>query len=287
MRELSGLAKKGLMAALFILPGCATLAPDPYLAADRLAEAHDFSKRYLDTGAFRLLSYQRLAAPDQTVNIYLEGDGAAWQTRTRLASDPTPRQQLVLELAALDPAAKVVYLARPCQYVIREGMGGGCGPDLWSSARFGEETVAGVDRAIDLILAATKASRLNLIGYSGGGALAVLVAARREDVVSLRTIAGNLDHRKFTSYHRISPLSDSLNPIDVATAVERIPQLHFVGEEDDIVPGVITEGFLARQTPDRCAEMVRVEGVRHHQGWPTAWPELLSRPLPCSSSAGL
>ncbi|HSH13908.1 MAG TPA: hypothetical protein VLA15_09170 [Desulfurivibrionaceae bacterium] len=271
---------------LLILPGCAALAVDPYQAADQLAAARGFSKRYLEAGAFRLLSYQRFTAPGQAVTVYLEGDGAAWLTRSRISTDPTPRQPLVLELAALDPAANVAYLARPCQFVLREGLGEGCEPALWSSARFGEAVVESLDRGLDSVLLASGAAQLHLIGYSGGGALAVLAAARRDDVVSLRTIAGNLDHRRFTGHHRVTPLRDSLNPSDMATVVDKIPQLHFVGGEDAIVPALVAESFLNQQGPANCAELVRVEGVGHQRGWLAVWPDLLRTILPCSAEAG-
>lgn len=283
---LSGQFKNGLVVLLVILLlGCASRDPDPYRALDRLASAHGFSKRYLDSGTFQLLSLQRVTALGQPVNIYLEGDGAAWRTRSQLAVDPTPHQQLVMELAALDPAANVVYLARPCQYVIREGLGRGCEPTFWSSARFGETMVEAVNRSIDLIRDTTKTSHLNLIGYSGGGALAVLVAARRDDVVSLRTIAGNLDHQAFTNYHHVTSLTGSLDLSRVAGIVEQIPQIHFTGQEDEIIPTMIAENFLAQQDQaTSCAELVQVERVGHHAGWTAAWPELLKRPLPSCSA---
>ena len=41
---------------------------------------------------------------------------------------------------------------------------------------------------------------IHLIGYSGGGAIAVLTASRREDVLSVRTIAANLDHSAHELY---------------------------------------------------------------------------------------
>lgn len=268
---------------LLILPGCALLPSHAYLQADRLAESGGFGKNYLTGDHFDLLTYRRITQPGAPLTIYIEGDGAAWLTPNQLSSDPTPRNPLVLQLASVDPAANVVYLARPCQYVMLPGRGRSCREDYWSDQRFSEEMVAALDQAISQLVTETAAPGLDLVGYSGGGALAVLVAARRTDVHSLRTVAGNLDHWEFSRYHGVSPLTGSLNPIDLAEKVASIPQSHFVGREDETVPARIAERFLAALPAQNCAEAVTVAGTTHADGWLTQWPALLRHPLPCTT----
>lgn len=58
------------------------------------------------------------------------------------------------------------------------------------------------------------ATRLTLVGYSGGAAVAALLATRRNDVARLVTVDGNLDHRAWTAHHRVTPLTGSLNPAE-------------------------------------------------------------------------
>lgn len=268
---------------LLLLPGCALLPSHAYNRADQVAETNGFAKRYLDGDRFDLLSYRRISRPGEPLVIYLEGDGAAWLTPNRLSSDPTPKSQLVLQLAALDPAANVVYLARPCQFVMRPERGRGCQEGYWSDQRYAEEIVAAIDQAISQLVAETSAPSLDLVGYSGGGALAVLVAARRDDVRSLRSVAGNLDPAEFCRYHEVTPLSGSLNPIDSAGQVARIPQLHFVGAKDETVPGRIVERFLAALPAPHCAAKVEVEEADHIDGWLAQWPALLQQELPCAA----
>ncbi len=53
--------------------------------------------------------------------------------------------------------------------------------------------VNSIHKTLDQIKTRYNASGFNLIGYSGGGAIAALVAADRNDILSLRTVAGNLD----------------------------------------------------------------------------------------------
>jgi pimeloyl-ACP methyl ester carboxylesterase len=55
-------------------------------------------------------------------------------------------------------------------------------------------------------------TRLTLVGYSGGGTIAVLLAARRSDVAEVITVAANLDVGYWTQRDGLSPLTGSLDP---------------------------------------------------------------------------
>jgi hypothetical protein len=50
------------------------------------------------------------------LDLYIEGDGFAWLSRSEPSLDPTPRAATGLALAAVDSASNVAYLARPCQF---------------------------------------------------------------------------------------------------------------------------------------------------------------------------
>ncbi len=74
---------------------------------------------------------------------------------------------------------------------------------------------------------------LTLVSYSGGGAVATLVAARRNDVHNLVTVAGVLDHELWTRNHHLSPSTGSLNLADVWPGLTNIAQSQDVGLADD------------------------------------------------------
>ncbi|MFY9477644.1 MAG: hypothetical protein WAQ08_08300 [Aquabacterium sp.] len=118
------------------------------------------------------------------------------------------------------------------------------------------------------------ASRLVLVGYSGGGAVAALLAARRADVVALVTVAGNLDHQAWTSLHGIRPLDSSLNPIDQAGRLARLRQWHLVGEQDRVVPADLVRAFVARQGSGAQATVIVELGFGHACCWAQQWPRL-------------
>ncbi len=141
-----------------------------------------------------------------------------------------------------------------------------------------------MNRAVDALEKEAAATNINLIGYSGGGAIAVLLAARRDDVVSIRTIAGNLDTVAVNNYHKVDQMHYSLNPADYATKISHIPQYHFSGANDTIVPEFIAKEFAAKA--GNCARVSVVKGATHFSGWKEGWKSLLAEPVTCERKSG-
>jgi len=256
--------------------GVATLV-DRDLSFYKIAKSAKFEKTYLKTKYFTLAACYRFDKPGEPVNIYIEGDGNAWISRARLSNNPTPREPLVLKLASIDTNANVAYLARPGQYLEQEKLNiDSC---YWSDKRFSEEVIASMDEAVSELAKLAKTDKINLIGYSGGGAIAVLIAARRTDIVSLRTVSGNLDIEEVSRLNNVSRLTGSLNPIDFAQKIKDLPQRHFVGSKDTIVPLSIAESFVKRMGDKDYFRVTIVEGATHSSGWTARWKELLDYPL--------
>ena len=265
------------------LAGCATglvrntipALKDRHATATRIAQTADLEPSVLALSPFAIQSYRRGAGED--VTIYIEGDGFAWVSRRQPSTNPTPVNPLALRLAAADPSAAVAYLARPCQYVPLDGT---CRQRDWTHGRFAEAVVLAMDRAVSAVKAGTGAQRVHLVGFSGGGAVAALVAARRDDIASLRTVAGYLDHVRLNREAGFSPLAGSLDPIAVAPSLAGVPQVHFSGTRDPAIPAWVAESFVAAQGDGACAAAATVD-ASHHDGWVEAWPVLLTQPLPC------
>jgi dienelactone hydrolase len=258
-----------------LFSACMTL-PSPIErrgVADALARSQGWRSLTIPAGAFELVAYLPTApAPAPRLTIYVEGDGLAWITGTQVSSDPTPRDPLALRLALAQPEGAAAYLGRPCQY--GDAAASRCPSRYWTSHRFAPEVIAATDRAIDVLKQRFGASRLTLVGYSGGGAVAALVAARRTDVERLVTVAGNLDPQAWTTYQRVQPLVGSLNPADAVEALRALPQWHFVGAKDDNITPALVRGF-AERFPAGQRPVVRVEpGFDHHCCWAEQWPRL-------------
>lgn len=263
--------RRALISMVFCLAGCAT-PPTGVEAALASAAKANFAPKILPAGEFQLFALQRLDLdPGSVLTVYIEGDGRAWRRKRQPAPNPSPRQPVTLALALKDPGPAVLYLARPCQYQ-PPPLPAACDVNLWTTHRYSETVIAAINSAINQ--AAEGFERVALVGHSGGGTVATLVAARRRDVAWLITIAANLDHRAWTEMHRVSPLTGSLNAADYAHAVEKIPQLHLVGGRDEIVTAEVIRSFVDR-IADQSQVHVQVETEFDHDCcWEKHWPEL-------------
>jgi dienelactone hydrolase len=258
------------------LAGCATNHLDERQAATaRIATDAGWQRFTVETGSFALAGF----APPQlkrngTLTIYIEGDGLAWLDAETPSFNPTPLDPVALRLALNDPSGHAVYLARPCQYVTGK-MRHGCAMKYWTGSRFSPAVIEATDQAINQLKQRTGSSTLILVGYSGGGAVAALVAARRQDVRALITVAGNLDPVKWAQLLRVAPLQGSLNPADAWQSLQRIPQYHFVGGADKMVPPAVALAYQSRFPPGQRPAVHIVDGYTHACCWDRNWPELL------------
>lgn len=263
-----GLVRSFFAAYLLTLAGCVSVLP----AGTQTSQFRDqadarWHRQVLAGEGLPLVYWQpRQSLAGRALVVYLEGDGRAYASRDIVSADPTPVQALALQLALADGRPNVAYLGRPCQY------GGAgllpCAPRYWSSHRFAPEVLDSLMRALDRLRQATGATALELVGYSGGGALAVLLAARRADVIALQTVAGNLDHVAWTRQLGLSPLEGSLNAADALPVIAHLPQTHWVGGADQVVPAALTQDVLSRHALTGSLQLV---AAGHQQGWPEFW----------------
>ena len=173
-----------------ILPSCASL-PAP----------EGFDYQVIRTKGFSLASWARVGEAGKTLRVYIEGDGLAWINAYTPSSDPTPSDRTVLELAQRDVSPNIVYLARPCQYVRSDE----CRVYYWTSGRFDPKVVSSETEAVRALIRQYKAPSVELVGYSGGAAVALLTALNVPEVSKVYTVAGVLDHKAWTPFHGDSP----------------------------------------------------------------------------------
>jgi dienelactone hydrolase len=216
---------------------------------------------------FTLTAYLPVAVvATDTLTICIEGDGLAWVTRDMPSADPTPRDPVGLKLALAHPGGVAVYLARPCQYVAGDDVSA-CQLSYWTDKRFAPEVVAATSSAVDALKSRYGARRIQLVGYSGGGAVAALVAAHRPDVTLLVTVAGNLDTQAWTEHFRSTPLHGSLNPADFSGQLTHLKQVHLVAASDTVVPKLVADSYSSHFSPQRRPEVRVLEGYDHACCW--------------------
>ncbi|WP_341707271.1 alpha/beta hydrolase [Halopseudomonas sp.] len=275
MRSLAGAAKGGVLLLAALLCACQS----HFSRLQDLAGQHDRRAEVLSDTPLPLAFVgpgNTVAAP--RLRVYIEGDGRAWATPTQPSSNPSPRHLLVAELAFSDPTPSL-YLARPCQFI----KGPRCGTELWTSHRYSETIVQNLDQALNELKARYHNREFELIGYSGGATMALLLASRRADVTQVQTLAGNLSPRYWTQLKQLTPLTGSLEPLDQQHNLASVPQRHLVGEADTVVPTEVLDYYQSRLGAASCIETVKLPNVSHARGWQQAWRQWRDRPLDCAS----
>lgn len=82
------------------------------------------------------------------------------------------------------------------------------------------------------------------------------------NVKKIITIAGNLDHLAWTQYHNLPPLNESMNLESYRKQFAKIPQIHYVGSNDEVMPSVLVREFISNDDL-----IVEVNGASHNEGW--------------------
>lgn len=253
----------------FLFAGCESTSP--LSTANTLAAHSGLIRENLQTEWYPVATWSRFTPPVRTIHVYIEGDGFAWKSRTQPSDNPTPRNPTGLSLAAADVSSSVLYLARPCQFILP--LPTHCTVNEWTTDRFSPEALRAMNEALDQILRRYPGVKLDLTGYSGGGNMAALLAMRRSDVQSLRTVAGNLDVAWVNALHQVTPMPRALNAIDTASTLRTLPQIHYSGDQDNVVPTLVARRFQ-QAVGGHCTRVVVVPGMGHGSDWGAKWAGL-------------
>ena len=233
------------MVVLFFC-GCSSKIPsleDRKNIAQSLINDKSVVQKDIKTDTFTLFSFQKVSNEcKNSIKIYIEGDGLSWVSRNIVSSNPTPIEPISLKLMLKDDSSCKIYIARPCQYTTSNI----CEEKYWTNERFSKEILDSFNEALNSIKNEQKNNSFDLIGYSGGGAIATLLASQRDDIEKIVIIAGNLDIEKWTNIHNISSLNGSLNPADFSNTLENIKQHHLIGEDDKIIPKEIFFSYQSK-----------------------------------------
>lgn len=254
-----------LLVCLLLLGACVSNGQ----RIERLAAASELQRVRVTGVDFEHVIYTNalaLASPGpQRLYVYIDGDGRPWGDTGRVpAEDPTTRNPLALRLLLNTPAA-AAYISRPCYQDVQVAR---CEPSVWTSARYSDSVVTSMTAALRNWADSRGYREIVLIGYSGGGTLAVLIGERLQTTAGVVTLAGNLDIEAWTAHHDYLPLSGSLNPARSAAA-HPWPELHLRGEDDTVVPPATTEAYFERFPS---AQRRSLSGYAHVCCWVENWP---------------
>lgn len=228
-----------------------------------------------DLSASDFITLRRVGSdPKAATYIFIEGDGRAWRDGGRSPpDDPTPSHSLALTLAlSTEGQHSVIYIGRSCQFtqhIPNPKASGTCTLEKWTTARFSPNYIADVIRYLKPHL--SDASPSILIGHSGGGAVALLVAKELEPACVV-TLASPVNTHTWTTSQKLQPLSKSLNPYDYLSAVPPSKRIHYYGGRDRVVP-ISSSGLSQRSDRVRL-----IERNTHSKGWQKTWRDIQSNP---------
>jgi len=57
--------------------------------------------------------------------------------------------------------------------------------------------------------------------------------------------------------------------------ISKVAQIHFVDDDDEVVPIIIAQKYLQKLTDKNCSKITQVKKVSHLEGWKVRWKELL------------
>ncbi|MEQ8514563.1 MAG: hypothetical protein RIC38_03075, partial [Chromatocurvus sp.] len=164
------------------------------------------------------------------------------------------------------------YIGRPCYHFV-DALPPGCSAPLWTSHRYSEEVVNALSEQVQRLAQHYNRQRIELVGFSGGGTLALLISARVAQVRKVVTIAAPLDPHAWTAFHTLLPLSGSLSPLTVSRS-SRAEELHLMGARDTVVPPALAREYQTR-FPDAALRII--DDFSHHCCWESYWPNLLQQ----------
>jgi len=253
-----------LLGLLFGFSGCA-FHPQRTIS-DLCVDCQHLS---VDAGTFILSTYTRnIPAPSSpVVHVYLEGDGHPWRRGRWPSANPSSRHLTALQLMMRDSRPSI-YLNRPCYGL--DQIPARCTSDLWTGGRYSKAIVQAMQNALDQLRNKFPGRYWLLIGHSGGGSLAMLIAQGRGDVVGVITLAANLDTDAWTSHFGYLPLEQSSNPALAPPLPANILRWHYAAESDNQVPASLVADAAQR---DRNARFTILPGD-HECCWREHWPRI-------------
>ncbi len=255
---------KLLLFFLVFLVNCSQSSPDKRINLIEELSVNKFNKKIYSTSYFNIYSLEKIKNNNKLI-IYIEGDGLAWVDRFTISSNPTPTDPLAFKLALIDENDNVIYLARPCQFEWSNN----CNKDTWTLSQYSTSVLSSYKSIIEEL--SGKHEEIHLVGYSGGAGIAMYLGSiGNKSVKSIRTVAGNINHNALTQLLNISSLSKSLNFYPIVKKTNKIPQVHYYGLDDRVVPNQLQILYKNQNTGNNCINIKSVNAT-HDNGWEDFW----------------
>lgn len=260
--------KYAILSSLLFLVACGVQTDIRQQSANHIARPAFLSERFINAQGFQLQTWERMHKRDSEATIYIEGD-------SHIIGATTPYHPVALELAAHDNAKNIGYLGRPCQF-IKMPQSKGCGNTYWTDRLYTEEIITAYEIALNDIVKTYGITGIHLVGYDGGANIAAILTARNKNILSLRTVAGNLNPELTNKIDQ----TDAVYAVDYGSKLATVPQMHFIGGLDTYITPEIYHSYRQAVGLSECINFQIVPGSAHKHGWAEVWPTLLKTALP-------
>ena len=232
-----------VISLILLLTGCVASKPNP----------SGFDEKQVQTENFTINIWEKNGLQSgHPIRIYIEGDG-----------DPNPRQQIAKHFAEQDATQNVIYVARPCQWsnekICKQK------PEIYQKERFNPVIIDDMVELLAYLIRKHHAPQIELIAYDGGAVIA-LNAALKLPVSRIITIAGITDLAAYASYNNVKIPKTAEDPAKKLMLLATIPQIHYVGADDDITPRRLVERFVSKMRNPKSA-VVKVVPRTNHIDW--------------------
>ena len=244
--------KKFLLCSAFalLLTACASTA-----------KMEGFTYQPVKTRNVTLATWRKDVKPFKKLRIYIDGNAHTTGLTTKR---PQMYADVAMQLAQKDTFPSIAYLGRPCYFIEQDV----CKPIVWEEGKYAPEVVDEMKDVIQSWQKKYNLKEIEFVGYDGGAAFALSLPTRLTNVKVTRvvTIAGILDTKTDAMYRDEDIMLDSVNPANELYLLSGIPQIHYVGGKDKVVPMVFTQNFVKKLPNPVSVQIKRVPNA-DHENW--------------------
>ena len=218
-------------------------------------------KTYQGNDEFSLSGMEKNVKIGEKLRVYIDGDA---KTGGLFAQKAVLEYPVAAELALKDTSPSILYLNRPCYFSDDEK----CQPVVWKEGRYNPEIIDEMVFVLQNFVQKYHIPEIELVGYDGGAAVALLVASRlynkKINVSKVITIAGILDTQHYASLTGEDLHSAALNPAREVYTLAKIPQLHIVGALDKKTPVSLVKVFKKKLGKATSFKVESYESADHY-----------------------
>ena len=252
-----------LLLLFLFLASCSIPSENKRFEIIKEHNSDQFIEKIYKTAYFEIYSLNKISNSKKLI-IYIEGDGLSWIDNYTISSNPTPIDPLAFRLAKIDQNENIIYLARPCQYIQTDICKNN---KIWTVSQYSEPVLSSYKAIIDSL---SQFEEIHIVGYSGGAGVAMYLGSSNDNIKSIRTIAGNINHDEFVQLRNFTSPKNSVDFFSIEKKIKNISQIHYFGKNDKVIPRDLHLNFFKRNEGDNCVKIKEVQAT-HNEGWSNFW----------------